>query len=290
MRLLRIGYLSLSMLGACSMAELAPGEGEDALSKSSADFSWNTSDLKRDGVLWTQANSSWSRGAFVTALPQFPSTGFAWPDTSPSVLLANEQDYPLLLQGEASYRCADGVGEPQRLSLARPGTASAPLLLPEHSSLGLALSCVPVASKLSLLYRAVAPDGTVPFHDAASVADDGSSFSADRLMRLDAETPVARSERLSVAGKASATLYIRYSYPESEGRHALVKVGIQNGSSCATMRAFGRVKFPATPVSTSWDQWHVIAVKFAPGNVASIYARLQMKNGRSIHLDSAWIR
>jgi len=275
------------------MAELAPGDGEDAVSKSAADFAWNTSDLKRDGVLWTHANTSWGTGAFVKALPQFPSTGFAWPDAAQSVLLANEQDYPLLLQGEASYRCADGVGEPERLSFgqpARPGSVSAPLLLPEHSSLGLPLSCVPVASKISLLYRAVAPEGTVPFNDAARVAGDGSSFVADGLMRLDVDTPVARSARLSVAGKASATLYVRYSHPESDGPQAIVKVGIQDGSSCQTLRAFSKVKFPVTPVSTSWDHWNVISVKFAPGNATSIYARLQMKNGQSIHLDSAWVR
>jgi len=281
------------MSSACSLAELAPGEGEDAVSKSAADLTWNTSDLNRDGVLWTHANTSWSAGAFAKALPQFPSTGFVWPDASRTVLLANEQDYPLLLQGEASYRCADGVGEPQRLTFGHParlGSVSAPLLLREHSSLGLPLSCVPVASEVSLLYRAVAPEGTVPFNDAARVAVDGSSFSADRLMRLDADTPVARSERLSVAGKVSATLYIRYSHPESDGPQAVVKVGIQNGTSGHTMRAFTKVKFPATPASTSWDHWNVIAVKFAPGNVASIYARLQMKNGQSIHLDSAWVR
>src|SRR6188768_4135356 len=119
MRLLRIACLSLSISSACSMAELAPGEGEDAVSKSAADLTWNTSDLNRDGVLWTHANTSWSTGAFAKALPQFPNTGFAWPDASRSVLLANEQDYPLLLQGEASYRCADAVGE-QRVSFGRP--------------------------------------------------------------------------------------------------------------------------------------------------------------------------
>jgi hypothetical protein len=275
------------------MAELGSGEGEDAVSKSEAAFAWNTSDLNRDGVLWTHADSSWSTGAFVKALPQFPSTGFAWPDASRSVLLANEQEYPLLLQGEASYRCADSVGEPRLLSVgrpARPGSVSAPLLLPEHSSLGLALSCVPVASKVSLLYRAVAPEGTVSFHDAARVVGDGSSFFADSQMRLDNDTPVARSEALDVAGKASATLYIRYSHPESDGPQAVVKVGIQNGSTYHTMRAFSKVKFPATPVSTSWDHWNVIKVKFAPGNATSIYARLQMKNGQSIQLDSAWVR
>lgn len=281
------------MLSACSLAELAPGDGEDAVSKSAAGLTWNTSDLKRDGVLWTHANTNWSTGAFAQALPQFPSTGFAWPDASRAVLLANEQDYPLLLQGEASYRCADGVGEPQHLSFgppARPGSVSAPLLLREHSSLGLALACVPVASTVSLLYRAVAPEGSVPFNCAAPVASDGSSFSADRLMRLDADTPVARSELLSVAGKLRATLYIRYSHPDPDGRPAVVKVGIQFGGSGHTMRAFSKVKFPATPVSTSWDHWNVIAVKFAPGKVASIYARLQMKNGQSIQLDSAWVR
>jgi hypothetical protein len=280
------------MSSACSLAELAPGEGEDAVSKSAADLTWNTSDLNRDGVLWTHANTSWSTGAFAKALPQFPNTGFAWPDASRSVLLANEQDYPLLLQGEASYRCADAVGE-QRVSFGRPappGSASAPLLLREHSSFGLPLSCVPLASTVSLLYRAVAPEGTVPFNDAAPVAGDSSSFSAERLMRLDTDSPVARSERLSVAGKVSATLYIRYSHPETDGPQAVVKVGIQNGSRGQTLRAFSKVKFPATPVSTSWDRWHVIAVKFAPGDVASIYARLQMKNGQSIQLDSAWVR
>jgi hypothetical protein len=275
------------------MAELAPGDGEDAVSKSAGDFSWNVSELKRDGVLWTHANASWSTGAFVKALPQFPSTGFAWPDASRAVLLANEQDYPLLLQGEASYRCADDVGEPQRVSFghpAQPGSVRAPLLLREHSSLGLPLSCVPVASTVSLLYRAVAPEGTVPFNDAALVAGDGTSFFADRIMRLDADTPVARSEKLSVAGKTSATLYIRYSHPESDGAEAVVKVGIQNGTSGETMRAFAQRKFPPTPVSTSWDHWNVIKVKFATRNVASIYARLQMKNGQSIQVDSAWVR
>jgi len=273
------------------MAELAPGEGEDAVSKSAADLTWSTSDLTRDGVLWTHANTSWSTGAFVQALPQFPSTGFAWPDASQAVLLANEQDYPLLVQGEASYRCADG--QPQLLSIERKavaGNASAALLLPEHSSLGLPLSCVPVASKLSLLYRAVAPEGAVPFNDAARVASaDGSSFFADGLMRLDTAAPVARSEALSVAGKASATLYIRYSYPAADGPPAVVKVGIQNGSSGQTVRAF-RVKFPATPVSKSWDHWNVIAVKFAPRQVSSVYARLQLNQGQSLHLDSAWVR
>jgi len=280
------------MLSACSMAELAPGE-EDAVAKSAADLTWNTSDLNRDGVLWTHADTSWGTGAFVKALPQFPSTGFAWPDASRAVLVANEQDYPLLLQGEASYRCADGAGEPQLLSFGRavqPGSVSGPLLLPEHSSLGLALSCAPAASKISLRYRAVAPEGSVPFNDAARVASDGSSFFAERLMRLDAETPVARSERLSVAGKKSATLYIRYSHPESDGPQAVVKVGIQNGTSYQTIRAFTKVRFSATPVSTSWDRWNVIAVKFAPGDATSIYARLQLKNGQSIQLDSAWVR
>jgi hypothetical protein len=274
------------------MAELSPGD-EDAVSKSAADLTWNTSDLNREGVLWTHADTSWSTGAFVKALPQFPSTGFAWPDASRAVLLANEQDYPLLLQGEASYRCAEGNGEPQRVTFglpARPGGVSAPLLLGEHSSLGLALSCVPVSSKVSLLYRAVAPEGTVSFNDASPIAGDGSSFSAEGLMRLDADTPVARTARLSVAGKKSATLYIRYSHVESSGPQAAVKVGIQNGSSCQTMRAFSKVKFPITPVSTSWDRWNVIAVKFAPGSATSIYARLQMENGQSIHLDSAWVR
>jgi hypothetical protein len=281
------------MSSACSLAELAPGESEDVVSKSAEDLTWNTSDLNRDGVMWTHANTSWSTGAFAKALPQFPSTGFVWPDASRSVLLANEQDYPLLLQGEASYRCAGGVGEPQRLSFglpARPGSVSAPLLLREHSSLGLPLSCVPIASEVSLLYRAVAPEGTVSFNDAARMASDGSSFSTDRLMRLDADSPVARSERLNVAGKASATLYIRYSHPESDGPQAIVKVGIQNGTSGHTLRAFSKVKFAATAVSTSWDHWNVIAVKFAPGDVTSIYARLQMKNGQSIQLDSAWVR
>jgi hypothetical protein len=281
------------MLSACSMAELGSGDGEDAVSKSAADSTWSTSDLNRDGVLWTQANTSWSTGAFVKALPQFPSTGFAWPDASRAVLLANEHDYPLLVQGEASYRCADGAGEPQSVIFggpARTGSVGAPLRLPEHSSLGLPLSCVPIASKVSLLYRAVAPEGTVPFNDAAAVAVDGSSFSADRLMRLDAATPVARSERLSVAGKKSATLYIRYSHPESDGPQAVVKVGIQNGSSGQTVRAFSKTKLPVTPVGASWDRWNVIAVKFAPGNAASVYARLEMKSGQSIQLDSAWIR
>ncbi len=281
------------MLSACSIAELAPGEGEDAVSKSAEDLKWSTSDLTRDGVLWTHAETSWSAGAFVKALPQFASTGFAWPDASRAVLLANEQDYPLLLQGEASYRCAGGVGEPQLLSFglpARPGSAGAPVLLREHSSLGLPLSCVPVASKVSLLYRAVAPEGTVPFNDAARVPGDGSSFATASLMRLDTDNPVARSERLTVAGKGSATLYIRYSHPESDGPQAIVKVGIQNGTSCKTIRAFGKVKFPATPVSTSWDRWHVVAVKFVPGNATSVYARLQLKSGQSIHVDSAWIR
>lgn len=273
------------------MAELAPGDGEDAVSKSAADLTWSTSDLNRDGVLWTHANTNWSTGAFVQALPQFPSTGFAWPDASQSVLLANEQDYPLLLQGEASYRCADG--QAQLLSIERKGvagSAGAALLLPEHSSLGLPLSCVPVASKLSLLYRAVAPEGAVPFNDATRVAGgDGSGFFAEGLMRLDPTAPVARSAALSVAGKASATLYIRYSYAESDGPPAVVKVGIQNGSSGHTVRAF-RVKFPATPVSKSWDHWNVIAVKFAPRNVGSVYARLQLNNGQSLQLDSAWVR
>ncbi len=275
------------------MAELGPGDGEDAVSKRAADLTWNTSDLNRDGVLWTHANTSWSSGGFVKPLPQFYSTGFAWPDASRSVLLANEQDYPLLLQGEASYRCADSVGEPQRLSFgrpARPGNVSEPLLLPEHSSFGLPLSCVPVASSVSLLYRAVAPEGTVPFNDAARVVGDASSFFVDRLTRLDADTPVARSERLSVAGKTRATLYVRYSYPESDRPHAVVKVGIQNGSSGDTIRAFSKVKFSTTPVSTSWDQWNVIAIQFAPGDVGSIYARLQMKKGQAIQLDSAWVR
>src|SRR4051812_23033219 len=159
MRFLPIASLSLSILSACSMAQLSSGD-EDAVAKSAADLTWNTSDLNRDGLLWTQADTSWSTGAFVKALPQFPSTGFAWQDASRAVLLANEQDYPLLLQGEASYRCADG-GEPQRVTFglpARPGSVSAPLLLGEHSSLGLALSCVPVSSKVSLLYRALAPE------------------------------------------------------------------------------------------------------------------------------------
>ena len=285
--------LSLSMLSACSLAELAPGEGEDAVSKSAEDFSWNTSDLSRDGLLWTHATTDWSTGAIVKALPQFPSTGFAWPDASRTVLLANEQDYPLLLQGDASYRCADSGGEAQYVGFGGPsasGGVSAPLLLREHSSLGLPLSCVPLASKVSLLYRAVAPEGAVPFNDAASVAGDGSSFSADQLMRLDTDTPVARSQRLAVAGQASATLYLRYSHPESNGVPAVVKVGIQNGSSCKTMRAFSKVKFPATPVSTSWDRWNVVAVKFVPGKADSIYARLQMQNGQSIQLDAAWVR
>jgi len=277
------------------MVELAPGEGEDASSKS-AGLTWNTSDLTRDGVLWTHADSNWATGAFMKALPQFPNTGFAWPGATQSVLLANEHDYPLLLQGEASYRCADGAGEPQQLSFGRPArphtaSASAPLLLPAHSSLGLPLSCVPAASKFSLFYRAVAPEGSVPFNDAARLTGDGSSFFAERLMRLDAATPVARSEQLSVAGKARATLYIRYSYPESDAPpQAIVKVGIQNGSTGETMRAFTKVKFPATPVSTSWDQWHVIAVEFKPGNARSIYARLQMRNGQAVHIDSAWVR
>ncbi len=276
------------------MAELAPGDGEDALSKGAADVTWNASDLNRDGMLWTHVDTSWSTGAFVRALPQFPSTGFAWPGASQAVLLANEQDYPVLLQGEASYRCTDGVGGPKQVSFGRPaptGSVSAPLLLPAHSSVGLPLSCMPVASKFSLLYRAVAPEGTVPFNDAARIAGDGSSFFADRLTRLDADTPVARSELLSVAGKGSATLFVRYSYPESDGSpQAVVKVGIQNGNSGETMRAFTKVKFPATPVSTSWDQWRVIALKFAPGKVASIYARLQMRNGQAVQLDSAWVR
>src|SRR3954454_15440337 len=181
MRLLRIPRLAVSVSSACSMAELAPGDGEDAVSKSAADLTWSTSDLNRNGVLWTHANTSWSTGAFVQALPQFPSTGVAWPDASQSVLLANEQDYPLLLQGEASYRCADG--QPQLLSIQRPavaGSASAALLLPEPSAIGLLLSCVPVASKLTLLYRAVAPEGAVPFNDAARVTGgDASSFFAD---------------------------------------------------------------------------------------------------------------
>jgi len=281
------------MLSACSMAELAPGEGEDAVSKSAADLTWNTSDLNRDGVLWTHANTSWSSGAFVKALPQFHRTGLAWPDASQSVLLANEQDYPLLLQGEASYRCADGVGEPRSLSFgapARPGSVSAPLLLREHSSLGLSLSCVPVASTVNLLYRAIAPEGAVPFHDAADAIADGSSFFAGHLTRVDVENPVARSARLNVEGKGSATLYIRYSRPEADGPHAVVKVGIQDGITGQTMRAFSKVKFASTPVSTSWDQWSVIAVKFAPRNATSIYARLQMKNGQAIQLDSAWVR
>jgi len=275
------------------MAELAPGEGEDAVSKNAADLTWNTSDLNRDGVLWTHANTSWSSGAFVKALPQFHSTGFAWPDASRSVLLANEQEYPLLLQGEASYRCADSVADPQRVSFgtpARSGSASAPLLLREHSSLGLSLSCVPVASSVNLLYRAVAPDGAVPFHDAAELLGDGSSFFANSLARIDESNPVARSARLNVAGKSSATLYIRYSHPESDGPQAIVKVGIQDGTNGATMRAFGKVKFAVTPVSTSWDQWNVVAIKFAPRNATSVYARLQLKNGRSIQLDSAWVR
>jgi len=275
------------------MAELAPGEGEDAVAKSAAELTWNTSDLNRDGALWTHANTSWGSGAFVKALPQFHSTGFAWPDASRSVLLENEHEYPLLLQGEASYRCADSVGDPQRVSFgapAGPGSASAPLLLREHSSLGLSLSCVPVASSVDLLYRAVAPDGAVPFHDAADVVGDGSSFFADSQARVDAENPVARSARLNVAGKSSATLYIRYSHPESAGPQAIVKVGIQDGNSGATMRAFSKVKFAGTPVSTSWDQWNVIAIKFAPRNASTIYARLQMKNGQSIRLDSAWVR
>lgn len=124
-------------------------------------------------MLWTHATSSWSTGAFVKALSQFPSTGFAWPDTSAAVLLANEHDWPLLIQGEASYRCADGAPEPQRLELGRPTPltgASAPLLLSEHSWLGLPLACVPIASKVSLLYRAVAPEDAVPFHNAAEIA------------------------------------------------------------------------------------------------------------------------
>ena len=274
------------------MAELAPGEGEDADSKS-AGLTWNTSDLTRDGVLWTHANSNWNTGAFMKALPQFPSTGFAWPGASQSVLLANEQDYPLLLQGEASYRCAAGDGEPQQLSFghaARAGGVSAPLLLPAHASVAVPLSCVPAASKFSLLYRAVAPEGTVPFNDAARVNGDGSSFFAGRLTRLDAATPVARSEPLSVAGKASATLYVRYSYPESDRPPAAVKLGIQNGSTGQTMRLFTKVKFPATPVSTSWDQWQVISVKFDTRSASSVYARLQMRNGQAIHIDSAWVR
>lgn len=280
------------MCSACSIAELAPGEDE-SVAKSAADLKWNTSDLTRDGVLWTHANTSWSTGAFVKALPQFPSTGFAWPDASRAVLVANEQDYPLLLQGEASYRCAEGSGEPQLLSLGRPaqpGNESAPLLLPEHSSLGLPLACAPIASKVSLVYRAVAPEGSVPFNDAAPVAIDGRGFFADRLMRLDGDNRVARSERLSVAGKKSATLYIRYSLPESDGPHAVVKVGIQHGTNGHTLRIFSKVKFPATPVSTSWDHWNVVAVKFAPGNEDRIYARLQLRNGQSIQLDSAWVR
>jgi hypothetical protein len=281
------------MSTACSLAQLSSSDGEDAVSKSAADLTWNTSDLNRDGSLWTHASTGWSTGAFVKALPQFPSTGFAWPDASQSVLLDNEQDYPLLLQGEASYQCADGGGEPRSLSFGlptRPDSVSAPLLLPEHSSFGLPLTCVPIASKVSLFYRAIAPEGTVSFNDAAVVASDGSSFSADSSMRLDVDTPVARSARLSVAGKTSATLYIRYAHPESDGPQAVVKVGIQNGSSGQTMRAFSKVKFPTTPVSTSWDRWNVIKVKFAPRNATSIYARLQMKNGQSIQLDSAWIR
>ena len=275
------------------MAELGPGDGDEAVSKSAADLTWNTSDVNRDGALWTHANTSWSTGGFVKPLPQFHSTGFAWPDASQSVLLANEQDYPLQLQGEASYRCANGAGEPMQVSFgkpAQPGSVNKPLLLPEHSSFGLPLACVPVASSVNLLYRAVAPEGTVPFNDAARALGDGSSFSGDRLMRIDAAAPVARSERLSVAGKASATLYIRYSYAESDRPHAIVKVGVQNGSTFQTIRAFSKVKFAATPVSTSWDQWNVIAVKFAPGNADSVYARLQMKNGQAVHLDSAWIR
>jgi hypothetical protein len=109
-------------------------------------------------------------------------------------------------------------------------------------------------------------------------------------MRLDAGAPVARSGQLSVAGKASATLYIRYSQPESAGPQPMVKVGIQNGISGKTMRLFGKVKFSATPLSTSWERWHVVAVKFAPGDVASIDARLQLKNGQPIQVDSAWVR
>lgn len=101
---------------------------------------------------------------------------------------------------------------------------------------------------------------------------------------------MARSERLSVAGKARATLYIRYSRAESDGPHAVVKVGIQDGADGATIRAFSKHKFPTTAVSTSWDQWNVIAVRFAPGKATSIYARLQLRNGQAVVVDSAWVR
>jgi len=286
---LGVGLLLVMTCG-CA-AEVAPSDSDpEALTVSRAELRsgpWPFEDL---------FNPPWAVGNWKAALPALPraSVGvFKGIDGVIYGVVTNDNGYPIEVGGAFWYKCSASQSDFNDVVL--PG-GFRPLVNPMviEANGGSATFkfplCAPVATTANLGYRPHVPTGAVPFHDAFAQIGDGFNFFPYDQMRMSGSVTVARSGSLDVANHPFHDLFIRYAHPHPGHPSALVKIGIQNSATGATVQAFNDVEFPVTPATDDFDQWQVVTVKFAtPSTVQNAYVRLELHSSEVVYLDAAWV-
>lgn len=240
-----------------------------------------------------QLTTAWASPHDYVALPELPLAGAAMFPAS-SLIIQNEHDFSIELGGSVFYKCANSQQQPGTTFEKRlPGTVSPltnGLVIPPHLHGWVSLSCDATQRSFNVQYRARAPQGAVPFKDAVTQTGDGFNFFPFEQTRISASTPIARSVSIAVAGAGSHKLLIRYSHPHPGSPSAVVKIGVQNAATGATIKTSSNVPFAVTEQADAWKQWQLVSFDFTTSsNSTNVYARLELRNGEIVYLDAAWV-
>lgn len=240
-------------------------------------------------------STPWSGGNWREALPALPNSAvgvFRGVDGASYAAVYNDNPFPLGIGGAFWYKCSATQTNQNDLLLS---TGYRPLVNPTIVAANAMKTfkiplCSPVTTAANVEYLPIAPSGAVPFHDAYAQVGDGFNFFPNDQMRLSSSVAVARSGGMSVTPNGYHNLFVRYAHPHPGHPSAVIKIGIQNSATGATVQAFNDVSFSVTPVTDDFDQWQQVAVTFlAPSSVQNVYVRLELHNQEVVYLDAAWV-